>query len=90
MTKTTDEALTKQLSEEAKVGLESFLVMETVGEKEKVDVTNEELDAELAKMGEQYKMSAEQVKQALGQQIVNFRHNMLMQKIEQFLFENNK
>ena len=64
--------------------------METVGEKEKVDVTNEELDAELAKMGEQYKMSAEQVKQALGQQIVNFRHNMLMQKVENFLLENNK
>ena len=62
----------------------------SVGEKEKVEVSNEELDAELTKMGEQYKMSADQVKQALGQQIVNFRHNMLMQKIESFLFENNK
>ena len=57
---------------------------------EKVEVSNEELDAELAKMGEQYKMTADQVKQALGQQIVNFRHNMLMQKIEAFLYENNK
>ena len=64
--------------------------METVGEKEKVDVTEEELNAELTKMGEQYKMTADQVKQALGQQLPNFRHNMLMQKIEQFLFENNK
>ena len=90
LTKTSDEDLNKQLGEEARVALESFLVMETVGEKEKVDVTEEELNAELTKMGEQYKMTADQVKQALGQQLPNFRHNMLMQKIEQFLFENNK
>ena len=90
LTKTKEEDLDKQLAEEARKGLESFLVMEKVGEAEKVDVTEEELNAELAKMGEQYKMSAEDVKKALGQQIVNFRHNMLMQKIETFLFENNK
>ena len=38
LTKTTDEALNKQLSEEARVGLESFLVMETVGEQEKIQL----------------------------------------------------
>ena len=90
LTKTTDEALNKQLSEEARVGLESFLVMETVGEQEKIQLSDEEVDAELAKMGEAYKMTAEQVKQALGQQLPNFKHNIFMQKVEQFLFENNK
>ena len=64
--------------------------METVGEQEKIQLTNEEVDAELTKMGEAYKMTAEQVKQALGQQLANFKHNMFMQKVEQFLFENNK
>ena len=90
LTKTSQEDFEKQMSEEARKGLESFLVMDNVGIKENLSVSDEELDAELTKMGEQYKMSLEQIKQALGQQLPNFRHNMLMQKIEKFLYENNK
>ncbi len=90
LTKTSQEDFDKQMSEEARKGLESFLVMDNVGIKENLSVSDEELDAELTKMGEQYKMSLEQIKQALGQQLPNFRHNMLMQKIEKFLYENNK
>lgn len=90
ITKTTEEALDKQLAEEARKGLESFLVVDNVGTKENIKVTDEELDAELTKMGEQYKMTLEQIKNALGQQLGNFRHNMLMQKINDFLYENNK
>ena len=90
LTKTSEEDFDKQMSEEARKGLESFLVMDNVGIKENLTVTDEELDAELTKMGEQYKMSLEQIKNALGQQLGNFRHNMLMQKTEKFLYENNK
>ena len=90
LTKTSEEDFDKQMSEEARKGLESFLVMDNVGVKENLTVTDEELDAELTKMGEQYKMSLEQIKNALGQQLGNFRHNMLMQKTEKFLYENNK
>lgn len=90
LTKTSQEDFDKQMAEEARKGLESFLVMENVAVKEKLAVSDEELDAELAKMGEQYKMSLDQIKQALGQQLPNFRHNMLMQKTEKFLYENNK
>ena len=90
ITRMSQEDLDKQLKVEAEKGLESWLVLDTVGKKENINITEEEVEFELAKMGEQYKMSAEDVKKALGQQIVNFRHNMLMQKIETFLFENNK
>lgn len=90
LTKTSAEDFDKQMSEEARKGLESFLVMDNVATKENLTVTDEELDAELTKMGEQYKMSLEQIKNALGQQLGNFRHNMLMQKTEKFLYENNK
>lgn len=90
LTKTSQEDFDKQMAEEARKGLESFLVMENVAVKEKLAVSDEELDAELTKMGEQYKMSLDQIKQALGQQLPNFRHNMLMQKTEKFLYENNK
>ena len=90
LTRQSEEDLNKQLKEEATKGLESYLVLETVGEKEEITVTDEELEFELAKMGEQYNMSIDEIKKALGQQIGQFRHNMLMNRIEDFLFNNNK
>ena len=89
LTKSSQEDLDKQLLEEAKKGVESFLVMDQVGVKENLTLTDEELDFELAKMADQYKMSIDQIKQALGQQIGQFRHNLLMQKIEGFLYDHN-
>ncbi len=90
LTKTKEEDLDKQLAEEARKGLESFFVMDSVGEKEKLNITEEELEFELSKMAEQYNMTIDQIKNALGQQLGQFRHNLIMQKIENFLFENNK
>ena len=89
LTKSNEEDLNKQLEEEARKGLESFFVMDSVGEKEKLNITEEELEFELAKMAEQYNMTVEQIKNALGQQLGQFRHNLIMQKIENFLYENN-
>ena len=90
LTRTDEEALNKQLREEATKGLESYLVLETVGEKENIEVTDEEFEFELAKMGEQYNMTIDQIKNALGQQLGQFRNNMRMNRIEDFLYENNK
>ena len=89
LTKTSKEDLDNQLKDEAKKGLESFLVMDTVAQKENLTISDEELDFELAKMGEQYNMSIDQIKTALGQQLGQFRHNLLMQKIEGYLYDNN-
>ena len=35
-------------------------------------------------------MTLEEVKRALGQQLGQFRNNILMNRIEDFLYENNK
>ena len=90
LTRTSDEDLEKQLKEEARKGLESFLVMDQVGQKENISITDEEFDFELAKMGEQYNMTIDQIKQALGQQLGQFRNNLLMGRIEDYLYNNNK
>ena len=89
LTRTNEEDLNKQLKEEAQKGLESFLVLDTVGQKEKIEITDEEVEFELAKMADQYQMSIDQIKQALGQQINQFRNNLIMSRIENYLFENN-
>ena len=90
LTRTTEEDLKKQLEAEAQKGLESWLVSDTVGQKENINITDEEVEFELAKMADQYKMSIDQIKQALGQQISQFKGNLVMSKIEDYLFQNNQ
>ena len=90
LTRTSEEDLNTQLKEEARKGLESFLVLDAVGNKEKIEVTDEELEFELAKMADQYNMTIDKIKEALGRQISQFRNNMLMNRIEDFLYNNNK
>ena len=88
--RTSEEDYNKQLKDDARKSLESFLVVQTVGEKEKINVTDEEFEFEISKMAEQYNMSIEQIKGALGNQLGQFRSNLLMNRIEEFLFNNNK
>ena len=90
LTRTSEEDLKKQLEVEAQKGLESWLVLDTVGQKENINITDEEVEFELAKMADQYKMSIDQIKQALGQQISQFKGNLVMSKIEDYLFQNNQ
>ena len=89
LTRMSQEDLDTQLKAEAQKGLESWLVLDGVGAKENIDITEEEVEFELAKMADQYQMSIDQIKQALGQQLEQFRHNLLMSRIENYLFENN-
>ena len=42
------------------------LFLEAIAEAEKIEVTDEEVDAELTKMAEIYNMEVEEIKQALG------------------------
>ena len=90
LTRMSEEDLNKQLREEAVKGLQSFLLLEEVGQKEQITVTDEELEFELAKMADQYKMTIDEIKNALGRQLGQFRNNMRMNRIEDFLYENNK
>ena len=90
LTRTSEEDLNNQLKQEAVKGLQSFLVLEEIGQKESIGVSDEELEFELAKMADQYNMSIDEIKKALGQQLGQFRNNMRMNRIEDFLYENNK
>lgn len=63
----TDESkLKEQMKDEALTRVKTNLVLEAVIEAENVEVTDEDVDAEIAKMGEMYNMPVDAVKQALG------------------------
>ena len=84
-----EEQFKAKLREDAVKDANRFFVLQEIGTKEELTVTDEELDFEFAKIADQYNMKIDDVKKALERQLGEFRHNIFMKKVEDFLFENN-
>ena len=54
-----------QMKPEAEKRIRTRLALEAIVEAEKLEATEEEIDAEIAKLAEQYQMEADQIKKAI-------------------------
>lgn len=84
-----EEEFSAKLKEESLHDVANYMVMEEIAKVEKVEVTQEEIDFEYAKIADQYKMKIEDVKKALEKQESEFRNNLKMQRVEDFLLSKN-
>ena len=85
-----EEDFLKQLRETASKELNNYLVLEEVAKKEGFsEVSEEDVEFELAKLAEQYKMEVANVRKALENQMGEFKNNIMMSRVENFLFNNN-
>ena len=67
------------------------LVIEEIIKKEKLSVTEEELEAKLEEVAKKYNKSVEDYKKLVGErQMIYFENEILMDKLIKFLKENNK
>ena len=64
------------------------LALAAVAEAEKFEITDEEIEAEIARLAEQYKLDVEQVKQAVAG--ADLAHDLKMKKASDFVFANAK
>ena len=78
-----------QLEKDAKKDITNYFILEEVGKKESLELTDADVEFEYAKLAEQYKMKLEDVKKALEKQNAQFRHNLKMTRIEEFLIKEN-
>ena len=78
-----------QLDKDAKKDITNYFLLEEVGKKESLELTDADVEFEYAKLAEQYKMKLEDVKKALEKQNAQFRHNLKMTRIEEFLIKEN-
>ena len=85
----TEEQFLEQLRKDSRRDITNYFINEEVGKAEKLEVSDADVEFEYAKIADQYKMSVEDVKKALAPQFAEFRNNLKMQRIEDFLFENN-
>ncbi len=84
-----EEEFMVKLKEDSKADFTRYLVVDKVGQVENIVVTDEDVDVEMAKIADQYKMKLEDVKKALANQLGEYRYNIRMNRVEDFLFTNN-
>ena len=82
-----ENTLRESMKEEAEATVRQSLVLEAIAEEEKIEATEEEVNEELAKMGAQFGMEAEQIKEIL-QGTERIEDDLKMRKTVDFLVEN--
>ena len=84
-----EEDFQAQLEKDAKKDITNYFILEAVNKKEALELTDADVEFEYAKLAEQYNMKVEDVKKALEKQNDQFRHNLKMTRIEEFLIKEN-
>ena len=85
-----EEEFMAKLQQDAKKDITNYFILEEVGRKEGLELTDADVEFEYAKIADQYKMSIDDVKKALGAQLDQFKNNLRMTRIEEFLLNENK
>ncbi|MBZ5519818.1 trigger factor [Bacillus sp. KS1] len=82
-----ENALKEQMKEDAAKRVKSNLTLEAIAQVENLEVTDEEVEAELTKMAEAYNMPVENIKQAIGSTDA-MKEDLKVRKAIDFLVEN--
>ena len=88
---TTKEAMLEQVKPDAIARIKNGLVLDAVVEAEKIEVTDAEVDEEVAKMAESYQMEADKLKELVGdKEMESIKKDLAARKALEFLAENCK
>ncbi|PLS16894.1 trigger factor [Bacillus sp. M6-12] len=84
-----EEALKAQMKDEAEIRVRANLTLEAIAEAEKLEATDEDVNAELESMASMYNMDVENIKKALGN-LDGLKGDLKIRKAIDFLVENSK
>jgi trigger factor len=76
------------MKEEAEQRVRGNLTLEAIGKAENIEVSEEDVNAELEKMAEMYKMPIEDIKKAIGG-AEGVKSDLRIRKTVEFLVENS-
>ena len=87
----TEDQMVENQKEASRKGIMSRLVLEAIVKAENIEATEEEVDEEIGKMGEQYSMVLDRMKAILNEDQINeIRENLKTRKALKFLVDNAK
>jgi trigger factor len=84
-----EEDLKKTYLAEAEKNLKAFLASNKIAEAEKLTVTDADVEAEIKKIADQYKMKEEEVRSILAKNLEEWKNNLLQKKIHDFIVASN-
>ena len=85
----TAESMMEELSPQAVKRIETRLVLEAIAKAENIEITDERIDEELAKMAEAYKMEVEKLKEFMGEnEKEQMKMDLAVQDAVTFLVDN--
>ncbi|MGN1267706.1 MAG: trigger factor, partial [Dorea sp.] len=85
----TADKLIEDAKPQAKQRIETRLVLEAIAKAENIEISDEKLDEEIAKMAEAYKMEADKLKELMGEaEKKQMKEDMAVQEAITFLVEN--
>lgn len=85
-----EEEFMKKVKEDARKDITNYFILDKIGQAEKLEISDADVEFEYAKLADEYKMKVEDVKKALANQLDQFKHNLRMTRIEEDLLRNNK
>lgn len=84
-----ESALREQMKEDAEKRVRTNLTLEAIAKAENIEVSDEEVTAELNKMAEMYNMTVENIQKALGS-LEGLKADLQVKKAVDFIVENSK
>ncbi|MDD3402604.1 MAG: trigger factor [Hespellia sp.] len=85
----TQEKMNEELRPQAEKRIKTRLVLEAVVKAENIEVSDERIDEEIAKMAETYKMEADKIKEIMGEnEIKSMKEDIAVQDAVTFLVQN--
>lgn len=83
--------LKEQVRPEAETRIKTSLVLEQIAKEENIEITDEEVDAEIAKMAAQYGMEADKLKEYMGEsEKTSMKRDLAVMKAVDLIMENVK
>ncbi|MNB67692.1 Trigger factor [compost metagenome] len=88
----TQDDLREQMKSDAEKRVLNNLVLEVIAKSENIEVSDEEFEAELVKMAESYRRSAEEIRNILASNgsLDSLKEEIMLRKTIEFLVENSK
>jgi trigger factor len=85
-----EEDLKKTYKEQAAKNIKEFLALEEVAKAEKLSASDDDVNAEIKKIAEQYKMKEEEVRNVLAKNMEQWKDNLRQKKIHDFILSVSK
>jgi len=86
----TQEKMMEELKPQAEKRIKTRLVLEEIAKQEKIEVSDEKIEAELVKMAEAYKMEVDKIKEFMGDnEKTQMKQDMAVQEAVTFLVDNS-